>query len=100
MKFADLVATETRVSGLHRAYMLFGYRLFIALYSTNQTTDYSAKHPRPEKFPNCCAFFFFYVSLRSLQSVRRHSVIVVTGTVNEMQEIHPVKRLPCQLNRR
>jgi hypothetical protein len=35
-----------------------------------------------------------------LQSVRRHSAIVVTGTVNDVHEIHPVKRLPCKLNRR
>jgi hypothetical protein len=27
---------------------------------------------------------FFYISLRSLQSVRRLSAIVVTGTVNDM----------------
>jgi hypothetical protein len=37
----------------------------------------------------------FFIYLRSLQSVRRYSAIVVTGTVSDMQEIHPVKRLAC-----
>jgi hypothetical protein len=38
---------------------------------------------------------FLFIYLRSLQSVRRHSAIVVRGTVSDMQEIHTVKRLPC-----
>jgi hypothetical protein len=32
----------------------------------------------------------FFLSPRILQSVRRHSAIVLTGTVYGMQEIHPV----------
>ena len=36
---------------------------------------------------------FFLLSPRMLQSVRRHSAIVLTVTINGMQEIHPVIHL-------
>jgi len=41
---------------------------------------------------------FFLLSPRMLQSVRRHSAIVLTDTVNGMQEIHPVIYLLLKLN--
>ena len=41
---------------------------------------------------------FLKLSPRMLQSVRRHSAIVLTVTVNSMQEIHPVIYLLLKLN--
>jgi hypothetical protein len=77
------------------------------LHVTAEYTVSSMKGPvlatinRSSRFPVVGAqAHFLYLFLRSLQSVRRHSAVVVTGTVNDMQEIYPVKHLTCKLNRR
>ena len=46
----------------------------------------------------CPVESFFLISPRMLQSVRRHSAIVLTVTVNGMQETHPVIYLLLKLN--
>ena len=38
----------------------------------------------------CYHYYYYYYHLPELQSVRRHSAIVLTVTVNDMQQIHPV----------
>jgi len=42
---------------------------------------------------------FFKLSPRLLQSVRKHSAIVLPVAVNGMQQIHPVIYLLLELNR-
>jgi len=40
--------------------------------------------------------YLFFISPRMLQSVRRHSAITLTVTINDMQQIHPVDISPIK----
>jgi len=63
--------------------------IFIDINVSDRTTALGLTQPLTD---------FFLLSPRMLQSVRRHSAVVLTVTINGMQEIHPVIHLLFKRN--